>query len=680
MNITPLYELSSRLRNCMIAGTNLVMEDFRLRRAVEDIKPYAKAAPVFAKLAELTGQLLEPDRDDREELLLDSITLLDALLCTQAMVGADEPATAGSTTDADAGKPVKRLPQHGGTYSVKNIPYSQLCPLIEALTTSGAGHYAYVLEQHNKHPEIFLDYRVRAAMVQALGAAYSELADSAERWLKEGGSDVVWLLKKDFDPKGKKEMVRRVHVIEAICGAKENDFYVSMLLQAEKEVREELILALGHEPSNIDLLLELAQTESRGMKDKVLYTLACSDSEAAAEPFRKLLKKKPVHTFELLYLSRTGWASQLIAECMKDKLAQLEQKAADAGQPIFEDEDIKYWENLLPALIGKSGAQIEDVIMEAAVFADRWGLYTNVVFDEDNAQRNIVSAMYGRGAVIGKGEKFGNELSRTLQLMLRVNPDAGLCRLALKLFDMNGENDERNTYFGAAVLAKLYGSGDCTEWIKAHAAFGSGRRSGIVGQIIQSFTGAKNTEGSGRMIQLLQAATGIKCTAEGWSTESVFYNGITGREIKYIQSIPQRLEGNFTDMLIDGAGYFDDIIIGMVCEENKELCEKVEEYLYKRVLTYTSKGKPVKYFTALKKCGCTHCDGLAVHYLKVFSLDIWAFRYIVEQLPGSSQDKIDELMRAYPLIKSGKIGGGFKSEGNENMYLGLVDELRMGKL
>ena len=76
------------------------------------------------------------------------------------------------------------------------------------------------------------------------------------------------------------------------------------------------------------------------------------------------------------------------------------------------------------------------------------------------------------------------------------------------------------------------------------------------------------------MRQLLQAATGIKCTAEGWSTESVFYNVIIGREIKYIQSIPQRLEGNFTDMLIDGAGYFDDIIIGMVCEENKELCEK----------------------------------------------------------------------------------------------------------
>lgn len=88
----------------MIAGANLIMEDFRLRRAVEDIKPYAKAAPVFAKLVELTGQLLEPDRQDREELLLDAITLLDALLCTQALTGADEPELASGTTDDGDGK------------------------------------------------------------------------------------------------------------------------------------------------------------------------------------------------------------------------------------------------------------------------------------------------------------------------------------------------------------------------------------------------------------------------------------------------------------------------------------------------------------------------------------------------------------------------------------------------
>ena len=46
MDITPIYELRDRLRTAMIAGTNLLAEDFRLKRAVEAMAPLEKAAPV----------------------------------------------------------------------------------------------------------------------------------------------------------------------------------------------------------------------------------------------------------------------------------------------------------------------------------------------------------------------------------------------------------------------------------------------------------------------------------------------------------------------------------------------------------------------------------------------------------------------------------------------------------
>ena len=39
MDITPIYELRDRLRTAMIAGTNLLAEDFRLKRAVEAMAP-----------------------------------------------------------------------------------------------------------------------------------------------------------------------------------------------------------------------------------------------------------------------------------------------------------------------------------------------------------------------------------------------------------------------------------------------------------------------------------------------------------------------------------------------------------------------------------------------------------------------------------------------------------------
>ena len=62
MDITPIYELQSRLRAAAIAGVNLLQEDFRLKRAAEAIKPLESASPVFAKLNQQMTLLLSSDR------------------------------------------------------------------------------------------------------------------------------------------------------------------------------------------------------------------------------------------------------------------------------------------------------------------------------------------------------------------------------------------------------------------------------------------------------------------------------------------------------------------------------------------------------------------------------------------------------------------------------------------
>ncbi len=219
MDITPIYDLRDRLRTAMIAGTNLLAEDFRLKRAVEAMAPLEKAAPVFAKVGELSRKLIAPDdggKDGKEGILLDAITLTDALCCTQGVV-----AVSGELESvfADGDEEVGNISNPYPRMRLSNVPYSTLHPLQEALTTSGSGHYAYVTECHREHPELFRDYRVRVAMVQALGAAYAELADDVRAWLMEDGEDVIPLLMRGFDPKGKKEMVRRLHIIDKWMGA-----------------------------------------------------------------------------------------------------------------------------------------------------------------------------------------------------------------------------------------------------------------------------------------------------------------------------------------------------------------------------------------------------------------------------------------------------------------------------
>lgn len=86
MDTTPIYELRERLRAAAMAGTSLLAEDFRLRRVCETFKPLAAASPVFAKIGQLTEQLLSPDISHPQGALLDVVSLTDAVICTLGAV------------------------------------------------------------------------------------------------------------------------------------------------------------------------------------------------------------------------------------------------------------------------------------------------------------------------------------------------------------------------------------------------------------------------------------------------------------------------------------------------------------------------------------------------------------------------------------------------------------------
>ena len=218
MELTPLYELRDRLRAGIIAGAALAAEDFRLSRALENFSTLEKASPVFAKVGQLGRSVLAPDCQDRAGALLDAITLCDAVLCTQGAV-----AVPGELED---------LPPRAGGVALTNAPYSVVAPLVEALTTKGSGHFSTVIDTHDQHPELFSDYRVRDALVKALGASYGELADKVGQWLCLEDESILPLLTEGFDPAGKKEMARRVQVIDTIAGGSLNDWYISQIGRA----------------------------------------------------------------------------------------------------------------------------------------------------------------------------------------------------------------------------------------------------------------------------------------------------------------------------------------------------------------------------------------------------------------------------------------------------------------
>ena len=267
MELQTLYDLQERLEAAAAAGVRLAGEDFRLKRAVDSIAPLADASPVIKKLYLMAAQTIAPDCKDRAGTLLDTLALSEAILCTQAGCGVP-----GTLVPLElAVRPFSPCQ-----------PFRAVKPLLEALTGTGGGRYAVISEALQNTPELFDDYRVQAAMVPALSDRYNEIAALAEDWLSHQGESFLPLLKQGFEECSDGGRVRRLRVIEAISGEKENDFYISLLDWAKKDLREEAVSALRFDKRNSGLLLDLLKTEkgsSLEVTRQVLVLMDTAESE-----------------------------------------------------------------------------------------------------------------------------------------------------------------------------------------------------------------------------------------------------------------------------------------------------------------------------------------------------------------------------------------------------------------
>ncbi|MEY8316960.1 hypothetical protein AALB19_06505 [Oscillospiraceae bacterium 50-58] len=317
MNLQPLYDVKERLEQAAIAGTGLLGEDFRLQRAVEQLKPLAGASPVFGKIDAGLTQLLSAPAGERSGRLLDLLALVDAVAYTQGQTGA-------------AGDLVP-LPTGGGQY--QELSYGQLSPLLTALTTTGGGRMEIIKSVWEDRPELFGDFRVLPAVVAGLGDSYSEISELNAKILKELGSVSLPLLKEGFDPAGNKAMARRVEVVSALEGAAAAPWLREILPQAKKDVRTAVLAALGANRENTPLLLELVQTEKGANRDAVLQALAGQDGETVRAFWKKELEKNS-GSVKFLEPSDADWAIELVTSGLRQRLEQF----LDGGErPTYEE-------------------------------------------------------------------------------------------------------------------------------------------------------------------------------------------------------------------------------------------------------------------------------------------------------------------------------------------------------
>ena len=313
MDISPLFVLRQRLHAAALAGAGSCIDDARLAQASEGLAPLEAAAPVFRKLGDLVRRLRGPEGEGRAAVLLEALTLADALACTQAAVAVPGEA-----------EPVAPAVAWGG--AVEDVPFSVLRQVREHLLRPGDWQsFSFMKSLADTRREWFRDARLRSLLLRLLDAHEKwDVHRQVARWLVEQGRDILPLLRASFDPGVERCMESRYALLEALPPTEEN----------------------------AELLLHLCRTEKdRWLREIVCNLLARTPLPDRWDILRALKERDPRMLLKAMEGLDSPEASALTVDLWEHILPYYEAGPLDwSGYDLFRD-----------TLIGKSGPGIRDI-------------------------------------------------------------------------------------------------------------------------------------------------------------------------------------------------------------------------------------------------------------------------------------------------------------------------------
>ncbi len=607
MNLEAVYELRERLETAAVAGVNLIQEDFRLKRAVQQMEPYAKASPVFQKIYGMAGKLLTPECEDRAGVLLDTLGLLDAVLCTQGTAGAE-----GEMKEPD------RFLSGGETY--QQVSYGRLAAVLEAFRGTGGGRYAVIRDAHEEDPDIFSDYRMKYWMVRALGDSYGELAEMVAGWLVKEGDLVIPLLKKGFVPDGKREMARRIEVMEQIAGSRENEFYRYAAKEGKKEIKEAALLALRHDLSNAELLLDYQKSEKGKCKEAAMKALSYMDGEETAGFWKARMEKKPEETAGYLEPSDRDWAGDLIADALEKLLA--------AGIPETDCQELK-----------KGKETKEDRAKERA----------KVKEEQENYKRKLKLLW---NAAAGKcSEKICGCYEKIYQIMPKEVPsvlsqsvirscDPSLCALAEEMYRRYGDEFLEPVFLASVLTATAEETYErFHEFLKPDGILRklTGKKQDATG-VLYGFAKIVYREDEGKYGITLEE---MNSPVRDREVNRWIPGGIDLRWYPLLLNYPGRFATGRRNSYSMYRNYYDWMVAKLYRPDVEDLQEPYGRFFYEGALRLTPTTDGIQ---MMKRCGWKNYTGLlSACVTDGNSIPSYLIRSLLSELPMTNQELADEL-------------------------------------
>lgn len=340
--MNPLFDLKERLHQSAMAGTDLLNEDFRLKKMAEQIAPLSAKNPIFKKINDQLSLLFSATPEERPLQLIKTISLVDAVVATQATYKVEGEITS--------------LPSGNGKYY--DISYLQLKPIIEALTTKGSGRYDVLHYDYNQFSklknyeqteafQILNDFRLRKYLIEGLDDSYADLADLVADILSYFDESIVEELKADFDVKGKKCMARRLKVIYNIAKEKEQDLYKYAFENGSASVRKQAIQCL----SGLTYLMEIYKKSKGETKIDLLDRISNFFTTETDDFWENFWSKENIsNNSKYIYAKKTARVSKAVVDkaCelfntyMYEQYESKEYKLSDIIDKNTSDKCIKF--------------------------------------------------------------------------------------------------------------------------------------------------------------------------------------------------------------------------------------------------------------------------------------------------------------------------------------------------
>ena len=277
MSIPVLIQVYDEMRRLAIAGSVVATGDFRLKKLIAPLEQSGAKAPVFAKAAEAVKAVVEGKEATSATALLELTTLVNAILYTQGETGAAGEWQPNETTDLGA--------------PTTQTSARVLKPLLEALTTTGAGRIELIKEAFARGE--FRDFRLVKPALEAIDDVYGEIGDfAAEKILPLYGKAILPDLRAKYDPKGRAGHPRRLRLMHALDPAGSREWVMQALDKGSKEVKVVAIECLGSDPADLSYLIEQASAKAQEVRQAAYRALATIDHDDAVAVLTKAMRGK----------------------------------------------------------------------------------------------------------------------------------------------------------------------------------------------------------------------------------------------------------------------------------------------------------------------------------------------------------------------------------------------------